>query len=87
MASVITEADGIVVASDATVDMQRFAGKSIYMASTKGILHNGRAVIEKTLEQPAVIMLGLWRKSTLRSTAAVVRQLSADLHPLSKDYL
>ena len=49
----IAGADAVVIAADTGVDLARFAGKPLYATSTKAALHDGRAVIQAALDQPA----------------------------------
>lgn len=49
----IAEADAVVIAADAKVDTDRFAGKPIYMTGTKQAMHHGQDVIKAALAQPA----------------------------------
>lgn len=48
----IAQADAVVIAADTHVDTSRFAGKPVYMTSTKEALHDGQAVIRAALAQP-----------------------------------
>lgn len=48
----IEQADAVIVAADAHVNTQRFAGKRLYETSTKEALHNGIAAVEAALAQP-----------------------------------
>lgn len=48
----IAAADAVVIAADAKVDTDRFAGKPIYMTGTKQAMHHGRDVITTALTQP-----------------------------------
>ncbi len=49
----IAAADAVVIAADTKVDTSRFAGKRLYMTSTKDAMHAGPSVIEKALAQPS----------------------------------
>lgn len=49
----IAQADAVIIAADAKVDTERFAGKPIYMTSTKQAMHHGQEVITTALAQPA----------------------------------
>ncbi|MGC3988165.1 MAG: PTS fructose-like transporter subunit IIB [Chthoniobacteraceae bacterium] len=64
----IAAADAVVIAADTKVDLSRFAGKPVYLTSTKDALHSGRGVIEKALAQPA---------ATGQDLAATVEQAKA----------
>ncbi|HSI62719.1 MAG TPA: PTS fructose-like transporter subunit IIB, partial [Candidatus Saccharimonadia bacterium] len=48
----IAAADAVVVAAETKVDTAPFAGKRLFMTSTKHAMHNGREVIETALKQP-----------------------------------
>lgn len=48
----IAAADAVVIAADTKVDTSRFAGKPVYMTSTKQAMHNGREIIQSALTQP-----------------------------------
>ncbi|HEU4455415.1 MAG TPA: fructose-specific PTS transporter subunit EIIC, partial [Longimicrobium sp.] len=48
----IAAADAVVIAADTKVDASRFAGKPVYMTSTKEAMRAGRDVIETALAQP-----------------------------------
>lgn len=48
----IAAADAVVVAAETKVDLSRFAGKRLYLTSTKHALHNGQEVLKTALEQP-----------------------------------
>lgn len=48
----IAQADAVVIAANTHVDTSRFAGKPVYMTSTKEALHDGQAVIRAALAQP-----------------------------------
>ncbi len=48
----IAAADAVVIAAETNVDTSRFAGKRLYMTSTKDAMHGGQAVLKKALEQP-----------------------------------
>lgn len=49
----IAAADAVIIAADAKVETDRFAGKPIYMTSTKQAMHHGQDVINAALTQPA----------------------------------
>jgi len=49
----IAAADAVVVAAETKVDTARFAGKKLYLTSTKHALHNGQEVLNTALSQPA----------------------------------
>lgn len=55
----IAEADAVVIAADAKVDTDRFAGKPLYMTGTKQAMHHGQDVINAALAQPASQMGGV----------------------------
>jgi fructose PTS system EIIBC or EIIC component len=48
----IAAADAVVVAAETNVDTSRFAGKPLYVTSTKHALRDAREVISTALEQP-----------------------------------
>ncbi|HEU4327021.1 MAG TPA: PTS fructose-like transporter subunit IIB [Roseiflexaceae bacterium] len=48
----IAAADAVVIAADVQIDTSRFAGKRLYMTSTKQAMHHGQDVIRTALEQP-----------------------------------
>jgi PTS system fructose-specific IIC component len=48
----IAAADAVVVAAETKVDTAPFAGKRLFMTSTKHAMHSGREVIETALKQP-----------------------------------
>jgi len=48
----IAAADAVIVAAETKVDLSRFAGKRLYLTSTKHALHNGQEVLKTALEQP-----------------------------------
>lgn len=48
----IAAADAVVVAAETKVDTARFAGKKLYLTSTKHALHNGQEVLNTALTQP-----------------------------------
>ena len=50
----IAAADAVIIAADTKVDVSRFAGKPLFMTSTKEAMHAGKEVVEKALAQPAV---------------------------------
>ena len=54
----IAAADAVVIAADTKVDTNRFAGKPVYMTSTKQAMHDGQAVIQAALTQPAAAPAG-----------------------------
>jgi PTS system fructose-specific IIC component len=49
----IAAADAVVIAAETKVDTARFAGKPLYMTSTKDAMKRGQEVIKTALEQPA----------------------------------
>jgi len=49
----IAAADAVVIAADTKVDASRFAGKPVYVTSTKEAMRAGRDVITTALAQPA----------------------------------
>ncbi|HEX7242908.1 MAG TPA: PTS fructose-like transporter subunit IIB [Longimicrobiaceae bacterium] len=49
----IAAADAVVIAADTQVDTSRFAGKPVYVTSTKEAMRAGREVISTALAQPA----------------------------------
>lgn len=49
----IAAADAVVIAAETRVDTARFAGKPVYVTSTKHAMRAGREVIETALAQPA----------------------------------
>ncbi|HEX2202951.1 MAG TPA: PTS fructose-like transporter subunit IIB, partial [Longimicrobium sp.] len=49
----IAAADAVVIAAETKVDTVRFAGKPVYVTSTKHAMRAGREVIETALAQPA----------------------------------
>lgn len=49
----IAQADAVIIAADTKVDTSQFAGKPMYMTSTKEAMHHGQDVIRAALEQPA----------------------------------
>ena len=49
----IERADAVILAADAYVDPERFAGKRLFQTTTKAALHDGRKVIEEALALPA----------------------------------
>jgi fructose PTS system EIIBC or EIIC component len=59
----IEAADAVVIAAETRVDTSRFAGKPVYVTSTKQAMQAGREVIERALEQPPVGELGSGRSS------------------------
>jgi len=48
----IAAADAVVIAAETKVDTAPFAGKRLFMTSTKHAMHSGREVIETALNQP-----------------------------------
>ena len=48
----IATADAVVIAAETKVDTAPFAGKRLFMTSTKHAMHSGREVIETALKQP-----------------------------------
>jgi len=48
----IAAADAVVIAAETKVDTAPFAGKRLFMTSTKHAMHSGREVIETALSQP-----------------------------------
>jgi PTS system fructose-specific IIC component len=48
----IAAADAVVIAAETKVDTERFAGKRLYMTSTKEAMKHGQEVIKTALEQP-----------------------------------
>ena len=48
----IAAADAVVIAAETNVDTSRFAGKRLFMTSTKQAMHAGQDVLKKALEQP-----------------------------------
>jgi fructose PTS system EIIBC or EIIC component len=67
----IAAADAVVIAAETKVDTSRFAGKPLYMTSTKAAMKVGQEVIKTALAQPA----GSAPKAT--SLAASVEQAKA----------
>lgn len=49
----IAAADAVVIAADTKVDTSRFAGKPVYVTSTKAAIKGGRDAIHAALAQPA----------------------------------
>ena len=49
----IAGADAVIIAADTKVDTTRFAGKPVYMASTKQAIHDSQALVTAALAQPA----------------------------------
>lgn len=49
----IAAADAVVIAADTKVDTARFAGKPVYVTSTKAAIKGGRDVVGAALAQPA----------------------------------
>jgi PTS system fructose-specific IIC component len=49
----IAAADAVVIAADTKVDTSRFAGKPVYVTSTKAAIKGGRDVVGAALVQPA----------------------------------
>jgi fructose PTS system EIIBC or EIIC component len=49
----IAAADAVIIAADTKVDVSRFAGKPLFMTSTKEAMHAGKEVVGKALAQPA----------------------------------
>ncbi|MCC7371510.1 MAG: PTS fructose-like transporter subunit IIB [Chloroflexi bacterium] len=52
-AAEIAAADVVIIAADTKVDLSRFGGKPVAMASTKEAIHDGAAVVMSALSQPA----------------------------------
>ncbi|MBV8330307.1 MAG: PTS transporter subunit EIIC [Verrucomicrobia bacterium] len=48
----IAAADAVIIAADTKVDVSRFAGKPLYITSTKEAMNAGKEVVEKALAQP-----------------------------------
>ncbi|HSI13136.1 MAG TPA: PTS fructose-like transporter subunit IIB [Chthoniobacter sp.] len=66
----IAAADAVVIAADTKVDLSRFAGKPLYSTGTKAAMHDGKAVIQTALTQPA--------GGATPDLAATVEQAKAD---------
>ena len=49
----IAAADAVIIAADTKVDVSRFAGKPLYMTSTKEAMNAGQEAVKKALAQPA----------------------------------
>ena len=66
----IAAADAVIIAADTKVDTSRFAGKRLYMTSTKDAMHAGRNVIEKALAEPIAGGEGLSLAQTVEQSKA-----------------
>lgn len=66
----IAAADAVIIAADTNVDLSRFAGKPVHMASTKQAMKSGQEVIETALKQPA--------QGTAASLASSVEQAKSE---------
>jgi PTS system fructose-specific IIC component len=49
----IAAADAVIIAADTKVDVSRFAGKPLYMTSTKEAMNAGQEAVKKALAEPA----------------------------------
>lgn len=69
----IAAADAVVIAADTQVDTSRFAGKRVYVTSTKEAMRGGRGVIETALAQPAGAAPSTSASATASTDAAAER--------------
>jgi PTS system fructose-specific IIC component len=66
----IAAADAVVIAADTKVDTSRFAGKPVYMTSTKQAMHGGQEVIQAALAQPVSAVGGAAQATAVEGGAA-----------------
>jgi PTS system fructose-specific IIC component len=50
----IREADLVIIAADTKVDLSRFAGKPVYLTSTKAAINDGKGVVETALAEAVI---------------------------------